>query len=164
MGCLTDPDMTLHFSIKLVDIWIRLLVTALHVMAIMKNSNINNVHRHTRSTKPCWKIIQKYSFLDILSEMEEKDTDRQKEPIISQNKTYKDKQVFQEWLGLEIQKIHGSPYAGENLQFSMFSFQMHHTVSYQVVPCDPPLEHMAHLDNWLRETKNFLVFLANVRK
>nr|XP_023672278.1 kinetochore protein Spc25 [Paramormyrops kingsleyae]XP_023672358.1 kinetochore protein Spc25 [Paramormyrops kingsleyae] len=132
----------------------------------------------------------------ILSEIEEKDTQkemiiqkinklrqeqaRKKESIISQNKANKDKlknlstvrQVFQDWLGLEIRKIHG-----EKLQFIFrginssdpdgvhtFILRLSEEGLYQVVSCDPPLERMAHLEKRLLETNNFSAFLANVRK
>ncbi|KPP73476.1 kinetochore protein Spc25-like [Scleropages formosus] len=133
---------------------------------------------------------------EVLSEIEDKENQKdvmikkigrmkeeqmkKKELIISQNKANKDKlknlnkakQMFQDWLGLEIRKIHG-----EKLQFifrsidskdpeSVYTFilQISEEGLYQVVSCDPPLKCMAQLEKRLQETKNFSAFLANVRK
>ncbi|KAL4636197.1 kinetochore protein Spc25 [Arapaima gigas] len=133
---------------------------------------------------------------EVLSEMEDKDNQkdvmvrkinklkedqmRKKELIISQNKANKEKlknlnkakQMFQDWLGLEIRKIHG-----EQLQFvfrninskdpesaSTFILRISMEGSYEVISCDPPLECMGQLEKRLQETNNFSAFLANVRK
>ncbi|XP_036400552.1 kinetochore protein Spc25 [Megalops cyprinoides] len=136
------------------------------------------------------------SIPDTLSELEEKEIQKEtmirninrlkegqakkRELIISQNKANKArlknlnkaKQVFQDWLGLEIRKIHG-----EKLQFVFrninhkdpegaytFILRINEEGSYEVVSCDPPLENMGLLERRLQETKNFSAFLANVRK
>ncbi|XP_076859060.1 kinetochore protein Spc25 [Brachyhypopomus gauderio] len=82
------------------------------------------------------------------------------------------KEIFQERLSLEIRKIQG-----EKLQFifrninhknpeSAYTFLLRineHGV-YQIITCDPPLQHAAQLERKLQETNNFSAFLANIRK
>ncbi|KAG9340852.1 hypothetical protein JZ751_020045 [Albula glossodonta] len=201
MASIKDPDVNEQFSNKLEDIRSKLLNQGIGEM-IDTEEELCEVHKQfLKSVKELERICaltkEKRDIIpETLAETEEKETQKEnmirninrlkegqakkKELIISQNKANKArlknlnkaKMVFQEWLGLEIRKIHG-----EKLQFvfrnishkdpdSLYTFILGITEegSYEVISSDPPIENMPQLEHRLQETNNFSAFLANVRK
>ncbi|XP_061698404.1 kinetochore protein Spc25 [Syngnathoides biaculeatus] len=117
----------------------------------------------------------------ILQEIEcfKKEQAQRREIIESQYKANKDRLknlkkarvIFQEYLGLEIRKIHD-----EKLQFVfrcinktdldrpyVITMGLKNDRSYQIMSSLPPLECLPDLERRLQETNNLAVFLKNVR-
>ncbi|KAL2081434.1 hypothetical protein ACEWY4_023287 [Coilia grayii] len=105
---------------------------------------------------------------------------KKRELIVAQNKANKCRlkelhgmtELFRNYLGLEIRKIHG-----EKLQFVFrnldpqdpecaftFVLRINDEGVYKIESCSPLLECMAELEQKLNEHNNFSAFLPNVRK
>ncbi|XP_021011345.1 kinetochore protein Spc25 [Mus caroli] len=105
---------------------------------------------------------------------------RKKEAISTANKANEERlkglqksaDLYRDYLGLEIRKIHGN-----KLQFIftsidpknpespyMFSMSINEAKEYEVYDSSPHLECLAEFQEKVRKTNNFSAFLANVRK
>ncbi|XP_027020252.2 kinetochore protein Spc25 [Tachysurus fulvidraco] len=149
----------------------------------LKHLNSNMRQRNDERPEVLGSIQDKESYKEHLIQKIEKlkqEQAKNRELIHAQNKANKDrlknlnklKEIFQEWLSLEIRKIQG-----EKLQFifrninhknpqNAFTFllRINENGEYQIVSCDPPLAKMDQLERQLQETNNLSAFLANVRK
>uniref|UniRef100_A0A8C6HCJ8 Kinetochore protein SPC25 n=1 Tax=Mus spicilegus TaxID=10103 RepID=A0A8C6HCJ8_MUSSI len=105
---------------------------------------------------------------------------RKKETISTANKANEERlkglqksaDLYRDYLGLEIRKIHGN-----KLQFIftsidpknpespyMFSMSINEAKEYEVYDSSPHLECLAEFQEKVRKTNNFSAFLANIRK
>ncbi|KFW90558.1 Kinetochore protein Spc25, partial [Phalacrocorax carbo] len=122
---------------------------------------------------------QKKDLTDSIQELKE-ELIKKKEIIASINKAAKErverlcksKVLFEERLGLEICRIHS-----EQLQFIfrhidhkdpdksyVFTLSINEQGDYEVTSCTPPLDCIEEFQLKVRETNNFSVFVANIKK
>ncbi|KAM9549050.1 kinetochore protein Spc25 isoform 1-T2 [Guaruba guarouba] len=107
-----------------------------------------------------------------LKEQMKKETSNPKSIEERKEKLCKLKTFYEERLGLEIRKMHH-----EQLQFIfkhidhkepdkpyVCSFSINEQGDYEVTSCNPPLDCIAELQLKVKETNNFSVMVANIRK